>query len=246
MMAKTTETNQRSWNASRYEAWVSAFGPPEVEAGRIISKPQHPVRRILPFLGTPEAKRICSIQGSHGRVAVALAIMGADVHVIDFAEDNRRYATELATAANVSIDYVLCDIIQAASLDLPYKFDALVLELGILHYHQDIEQFFSIMRHLIAEDGVLILNEFHPLQRKLYWKDGPQDYFSVDMVEADVPNPDTVGASLGKCLYRFWTLSEIFTALMKNGFQIVQFEEHPDWEDQKLPGTFTVLAQTSR
>lgn len=242
-MTNTTQINQKSWNASRYGAWVSAFGLPDVEAGRIISNPQHPVRRILPFLGTPEAKRICSVQGSHGRVAVALAILGAKVHVIDFAEENRRYATELATAANVSIDYVLCDIMQAASLDLPYRFDALVLELGILHYHQDIDQFFLIMRHLVADDGVLILNEFHPLQRKLHWKDGPQDYFSADLVEADVPNPDTVGVSLGKCLYRFWTLGEIFTALISNGFQIVQFEEHPDWEDHKLPGTFTVLAQ---
>lgn len=106
----------------------------------------YPIQRsrygALPFLGTPQAKRICSVQGLHGRVAVALAAMGADVHVIDFAEENRRYATELADAANVSINYMLCDIMEARSLDLPYKFDVLVLELGILHYHQSIDHFF--------------------------------------------------------------------------------------------------------
>lgn len=245
MMTNTTEDNQKSWNAERYDAWVSAFGPADVEAGRIISNPQHPIRRILPFLGTPKEKRICSVQGSHGRVAVALAALGADVHVIDFAEENRRYAIELATAANVSIDYLICDIMEASSLDLPHKFDALVLELGILHYHQNINQFFSVMRYLIADDGALVLNEFHPTQRKLYWEDGPQDYFFPDLVEANVPTPDAAGASLNKCQYRFWTLGEIFTALLKNGFHITQFEEHPDWANQKLPGTFTLLAHAS-
>jgi 2-polyprenyl-3-methyl-5-hydroxy-6-metoxy-1,4-benzoquinol methylase len=245
MKANTTYTNQKSWNAKRYDAWVSAYGSVDIEAKRILSNPEYPIRRILPLLGAPEAKRICSVQGSHGRVAVALAAMGADVHVIDFAEENRRYATELSAAACVSINYVLCDIMEANSLDLPYKFDALVLELGILHYHQNIDQFFAVMRDLVADDGMLILNEFHPVQRKLNWKDGPQDYFFADLVEADVPNPDGDGTSLGKCQYRFWTMGEILNALIGGGFRIALFEEHPDWEDCKQPGTFTVLAHAA-
>ena len=124
----------------------------------------------------------------------------------------------------------------------PHKFDALILELGILHYHQDIERFFEVMRHLIAPNGVLILNEFHPVQRKLFWEVGPQDYFSGDLKEADVPNPDESGTSLGKCHYRFWTLGETLNAMIKNGFRIAQLDEFPDLENDRIPGTYTILA----
>ena len=42
----------------------------------------------------------------------------------------------------------------------------LVLELGILRYHQDLDLFFAVMRKLAVRGGTLVLNEFHPLQRK--------------------------------------------------------------------------------
>lgn len=113
------------------------------------------------------------MQGSHGRIAVALALTGAQVQVIDFSEENRRFATELAKAAGVSIDYAVCDILKGDSIDLRFDYDVLILELGILHYHQDIEQFFDVMRKLIKSGGTLLLNEFHPVQRKLYWEKGP-------------------------------------------------------------------------
>lgn len=237
-----TEKNRKAWNNSRYDVWVTAFDGVGVEAQRIVSNPEHPIRRISPYLGALEGKRICSVQGSHGRVAVALAVLGAKVHVIDFSEENRRFATDLAKAANVSIDYTVCDILEADSLDLPHKFDALVLELGILHYHQDIERFFTVMRNLVKDSGLLFLNEFHPVQRKLFWACGPQNYFSNKLVEADVPNPDAEGASLGKCQYRFWTMGQVITAVINNGFTIVRFDEHPDWSNSAIPGTFTLLA----
>ena len=77
MNNKLTETNRKAWNASRYDAWIVAFGSADIEAQRIVSNPEHPLRRILPYLGALEGKRICSVQGSHGRVAVALAVLGA-------------------------------------------------------------------------------------------------------------------------------------------------------------------------
>ena len=237
-----TENNRKVWNTGRYDAWDSAFGSAHVEAQRILSNPEHPIRRITPYLGPLEAKRVCSVQGSHGRVAVSLAVLGADVQVIDFSEENRRFAMELAEAANVSIEYAVCDILEADSLDLPHKFDALVLELGILHYHQDIDRFFTVMRNLVADGGMMFLNEFHPLQRKLYWAEGPKDYFCDVLVEADVPNPDAMGPSLGKCHYRFWTMGQILTAVINSGFTIARFDEHPDWNNSEIPGTFSLLA----
>lgn len=238
-----TEANRQAWNAGRYQAWVSAFDSPEVEARRIVADPGHVLRRLLPNLGSVLGRRICSVQGSHGRVAVALSCLGANVVVLDFAEENRRFALELAASAGVEIDYVLCDVLKAKALGRHRQFDVLVLELGILHYHQDLNLFFSVMRELSDDGGILLLNEFHPVQRKLYWPDGPQDYFHTGLIEADVPNPTHDIESLGTCLYRFWTLGEIVTAIVKAGFIIESLVEYPDWVNQTVPGSFTLVAR---
>lgn len=236
-----TEANRAAWNAHRFAAWTRAYGTPESEAARIVADPGQVLRRISSHIGSVAGQRICHVQGSHGRMAVALALNGAAVTVIDFAEENRRFALALAAAAGVKIEYVLGDIMQAG--DLARAFDLLVLELGVLHYHQDIERFFAVMRRLSASGGKLVLNEFHPAQRKLFWPQAPRDYFHAQLVEADVPNPDAAGDSLGRCLYRFWTLGEIVTAAIGAGFRITRLDEHPDRMDGTIPGTFTLVAE---
>lgn len=237
-----TEANRRAWNAGRFDAWLSAFGSIEDEAARIVADPQVALRRILPYLGNVSGKRVCNVQGSHGRLAVALARLGATVTVIDFSEENQRFALGLAEAARVKIDYAVCDVMDAGSLRRAHDFDVLVLELGILHYHQDLIGFFEVMRQLAADGCTLLLNEFHPVQRKLFWTDGPHDYFSAELVEADVPSPASDGKSLGTCIYRFWTMADILTAVIQAGFTLERLEEHPDWSDAKIPGSFTLVA----
>lgn len=241
-MSDATERNRAAWNAGRYAAWVEALGAPAEEAARIVANPSHTPRRVLPHLGEVRRQRICHLQGSHGRIATSLARLGAEVTVIDFAEENRRYALQLAEAAGVSIDYRLCDVMQAGGLGLDGTFDALVLELGVFHYHQDLDGFFAVVAALVRPGGRLVVNEFHPVQRKLFQPGAPRDYFRSDLLVAEVPNPTADGRTLGNCAYRHWTLGEIVTAAIAAGFQIERLEEHPDWTDATIPGTFTLVA----
>ena len=74
--------------------------------------------------------------------------------------------------AGVSVDYVVCDMMKAGSRDLPRHFDTLALELGILHDHQNLDNFFTVLRHLTADDDLFLLNEFHPIQRTLFGQTG--------------------------------------------------------------------------
>ena len=240
------DLNRDAWNAERYDAWVGAIGTPEAEARVLLADPAYKLRRLLPHLGDVMGKRICSVQGSNGRVAVAFALLGGDVTVLDFAEENRRYALQLAAAAGVEIDYRLCDVIEAGALGLE-PFDAVVMELGILHYHQDLDRFFVVMAGLAAPGGLLVLNEFHPVQRKLFPRsaNGTNDYFRAELVMGEAPNPTGDGRSLGQCALRFWTLGEIVTAVIEAGFRVMRLEEHPDWTDPLIPGTFTLVATRS-
>lgn len=238
------ERNRTAWNAGRYESWVRGDGPPERLAAEIAADPKHVLRRLLPHLGDVAGKRICALQGSRGKAAVALALLGAMVTVIDFAEENRRYALELAAAAGVTLDYRVADSILADTLGLE-RFDATVMELGVLHYHQDIARFFGVVAALTMPGGTMVLNEFHPVQRKLFGGLGgaPPNYFHADLVIDDVPNPVRDGPRLGQCAYRFWTLGEALTAILGARFTIEAFEELPAWDDPRLPGMFTVKAR---
>jgi 2-polyprenyl-3-methyl-5-hydroxy-6-metoxy-1,4-benzoquinol methylase len=238
------DRNREAWNAGRYEAWVGAMGTPEAEARVIAADPRHKLRRLLPHMGEVAGQRVCSVQGSNGRVAVALALLGAEAAVLDFAEENRRYALELASAAGVAIDYRLGDVIEAGGLGLA-PFDWVVMELGILHYHQDIVRFFQVMAQLAKPGGRLLLNEFHPVERKLLGPSAvqPADYFRSGLVVGDVPNPTGDGRSLGTCVMRGWTLGEIVTAAIDGGWRIERLEEHPGWTcDATIPGIFTLVA----
>lgn len=243
-MSDVRDANREAWNAGRYDAWVAAMGDPAQEALRVAADPRHVLRRLIGHLGEIAGKRIASIQGSHGRVATALALLGAEATVIDFAEENRRYALALADAAGVRIGYEVADVMEAAALGLP-PFDALVLELGVLHYHQDLTAFFQVTARLCAPGARLVLNEFHPVERKLFhdFGDAPRDYFDTALVTGEVPNPVADGASLGTCVYRFWTLAEVVTAPLAAGFRLTALEEHPDWTDPKIPGTYTLVAE---
>jgi len=245
--ADVMQANRAAWNAARYEAWQEALGAPADEAARLQADPARAARRVLPHLGPIAGKRICNVQGSHGRLAVSLALLGAQVTIIDFAEDNRRYAAELASAAQVRLDYVLSDIMAAADLGLG-EFDALVMELGILHYHLDIAAFFRVMGRLCGEGAALVLHEFHPVQRKLFQSYPGQapDYFSADLVRAPVPDPTGQDRVLGECQYRFWTLGEVLGAALGAGFRLKTFEEHPDWTDPHIPGAYTLAADWRR
>jgi 2-polyprenyl-3-methyl-5-hydroxy-6-metoxy-1,4-benzoquinol methylase len=240
------DLNREAWNAERYDAWVSAMGSPEVEARTLVADPAYKLRRLLPHLGEVAGQRICSIQGSNGRVAVALALLGAEVTVLDFAEDNRRYALELAAAAGVTIDYRLGDVIEAGSLGLDGTFDALVMELGILHYHHDLARFFAVMAALAQPGGRMVLNEFHPVERKLFTAPSVlHDYFSGDVVTSPVPDPTGQGRDLGQCALRFWTLGDVVTTAIGAGFVVERLEELPSWSDPTIPGMFTLVAVKS-
>ncbi len=233
--------NREAWNAGRYEAWVAAYGPPEAEARVLAGDPAHKLRRLLPHMGDVAGRRICNVQGSSGRVAVALALLGAEATVLDFAEENRRYALELAAAARVAIDYRLGDVMDAGSLGLA-PFDCLVMELGILHYHQDLVAFFGVMADLLAPGGGLVLNEFHPVRMKLRQPGASGDYFDSEPFVGDVPNPTGGPERLGQCTLRHWTLGEVVTAAIEAGFVVEKLIELPDWDDPKFPGMYTLVA----
>jgi len=241
-----SKQNRIAWEAQPYQAWVVAHGAPNDAAQVLLQDPKRKLRRILPHLNNPKGERIANPLGSHGRVAVALALLGADVTVFDISAPNERYAIELAKCANVSIEYVVGDFLETAS-HYDHEFDRVVMELGILHYFNNLDDLVRVVRLLLKLKGTVVLTDFHPLLKKaIHIHDGRVelggDYFSTDVLESSTPYEVFLNETLPTCLIRRWTLGEIVTAFAQNGFRINKLIEEPSIEASHLPGTFTLVA----
>ena len=154
---------------------------------KLMEDPMREVDQYLPYIQSPKGKRIINLLGSKGNKAVALALLGADVTVVDISASNAKYANELADAAGVSIQYVVSDVLH---VQLSESFDIVLLELGVLHYFLDLKPLFKIAT-LLKQDGMLILRDYHPVYTKLLGVDHPSfqangNYFDEELIEDDV------------------------------------------------------------
>lgn len=72
-----------------------------------------------------------------------------------------------------------------------------------------------------------------------------RSYFSTEIFEGEMAHArfydEEIRKSIPKCSYRKYTISKIINSMLRNGFSLKQFDEHPSWEDERLPGEFTAI-----
>ena len=243
------EQNRLAWEYDAYNFWVKQSGTPEERAKKDVDNPQAMLKHFFQYFDSFEGERIANICGSCGKKAVPLALLGAAVTVFDISESNKRYACEVASAAATHIDYVVGDVLQTDMLLYGEAFDVVFMEGGVLHYFHDINQFMNIMFRLLRKGGKMICSDFHPFQKifdVLQFGRPSMSYFSTDIVEGEMAHarfyPDEIRAQFPLCSYRRYNLSEIINAVIRNGFSISRFDEHPAWTNVNLPGEFTIVA----
>ncbi|TCZ80952.1 class I SAM-dependent methyltransferase [Paenibacillus albiflavus] len=260
---ETLQINKDAWNSSTFQAWINRFGTPEAAAHKLKSDPVKGVGRLYQHIGASDDKQaIINLLGSNGMKAVALAILGHQVTVVDFSIENQAYATELAREAGVEIKYLLSDVLQMPQEELRSSYDTVLMENGILHYFQNMEPLFAVVSKLLSVGGRLILQDFHPVSTKLISSKGTTanirkhkvtgDYFDTALVEKEVAYSKYLQANSSneessKVLLRQWTLGEIVTAIASQGLCIKVLDEQPnlssDVFDKGIPKTFTIIAE---
>lgn len=256
---ETSQQNKESWNSGAYQAWINRFGQPPEAAMKIKHDPKKRIGKALDFFGDVKDKKIANLLGSNGNKAVALALLGANVTVVDFSSENEKYALEIADAAGVPIQYVLSDVLELPAEMLTGDFDIVYMEHGILHYFKDLEALFKVVHALLHPGGVLVLQDFHPVTTKLISSRGTTanirkhkvtgDYFDTSLEEKEISFSKFVNDSsqTQKVLLRNWTLGEIVTSIASNRLCIKVLEELPnqssDVFDKGIPKTFTIVAE---
>ncbi|WP_142287938.1 bifunctional 2-polyprenyl-6-hydroxyphenol methylase/3-demethylubiquinol 3-O-methyltransferase UbiG, partial [Bacillus sp. S1-R5C1-FB] len=117
-----------------------------------------------PSIPSLKCTHLLSLLASKDHKVVAVALLGADVTVVDSPSSKAKYANEFADPAGVSIAYVVSDVLH---VQLSESFDIVLLELGVLHYFLDLKQLFQKIANLLKQDGTLNLRDSHPVYPKL-------------------------------------------------------------------------------
>lgn len=241
--------HKKAWEYNAYEFWCKSSGLPSERAKKDIENPKGMLRKYAQYFDSFEGVKVANICGSCGKKAIPLAILGSQVTIFDISNDNKRYALEVAKSANVNIDFEVCDILEIDMKKYSNYFDVVFMEGGILHYFHNIDEFMEIMYSLLKKGGKMICSDFHPFTKimdALELQQPTMSYFSQEIFEGEMAHArffdDAIREQMPKCSYRKYTLSEIINSIIKNGFEIKQFDEHPSWTNERVPGEFTIIA----
>jgi 2-polyprenyl-3-methyl-5-hydroxy-6-metoxy-1,4-benzoquinol methylase len=253
------DNNQISWNSDTYSAWIERFGTPDEIARKILDNPFKMLSSLKEHFVDIKGKKILNIMGSNGIKGVALAVLGADVTIVDFSEENRKYALEVAASAKVRINYIPSDILEIGKYIGNNTFDIEFAEMGILHYFNDLKPFMKIVYEMLKDNGRFIVKDFHPFSTKLLTYRGSTakvrkykvtgDYFDTGLEKVEVAFSKFLQSDDDKkyAYIRKWTLGEIVTAIAESGLIICSLKEEPnqssDVFDKGIPKTFTIVSR---
>ncbi|MGG4153221.1 class I SAM-dependent methyltransferase [Peribacillus muralis] len=249
-----TIENEQAWNQNNYLALVNRYGEPVEVAAKIKQNPKWRLHPFYKYIGEAKDKKITHLMGSNGVKAVALAILGASVTVVDFSRENAAFAMELAIGAGVTIDYIVSDVLSLPEEHVSGNQDLVLMELGVLHYLIDLQPLFEKIKEMLRPGGQFILHEFHPISTKLITSTGKKhkvagNYFAPAIENNEVAfskhMPDEEKGGLSKVVQRKWTIGELITAIGQSGLVIKVLEEEPNHKihDIGIPKTYTLVAE---
>ena len=264
------ESNRRAWNEGAQ--FYTAGNAERLEALGNQQSNLHPIERqnLLRYGDFSSwCHRAIHLQCASGEDTLSLLIEGAqEVVGIDFSENMIQNAQATTKELGWNATWHCCDVVQAPEA-LNGTADLLYTGRGAICWLMDIDAWAQTVQRLMKPGGVLSLLEdhpaafmFHPESEKLevdpeisffnYWetsKGWPESYIG-----------DGTGIPAVKQaakFERFWTISEVITALLKAGLRLVHFGEHnttywdsfpklsPD-ERTRIPLSYSLLAEKPR
>lgn len=250
MQERLVKANKIAWETKAYDAWIRQYGTPVELAKTLRQTGAYNLRYWLKYIGDPAGKRVLNLLGSHGRKAIALALQGAEVTVVDLSAENQRYALEVAAAAGVPLDYICSDALSIPNEEQLGQFDFVLMEFGVLHYFSDLHAIFDVVRRRLRTNGRFLLTDFHPFARA--WATSSNltkpsgNYFEKGIKECDVAFakllPEEEREGLGKVLACSWTVGDILSAAGAAGLFIRAFEEIPSSQSPNVPEFYTLAA----
>ncbi len=182
----------------------------------------------LDLLGDVSGKRILHLQCHFGQDTLSLARMGAKVCGVDMSSAAIAQARELSHELGLDAEFVESNVLELQNHHKG-QYDMVFTSYGTITWLPDLDQWASVVNHFLKPGGQFIIAEFHPFMWSFdddltqiyynYFNDGVISYDEEGTYadrEVDIKNTAYV-----------WnhSLSEVFTALRKQGLTIDVFQE---------------------
>ncbi len=218
--------NRRAWNA--------AGGEPDDAPSQARS-----VLRALAGLSLDlEGRDVLNLQCGAGHDAVALARMGARVTGLDFSSAQLGAARGLAEREGVELALVEADIHSLAAHVEAERFDCVLALGGVLCWVADLDRWAGGIRHVLKPRGSFVVYDVHPVAAILENVRGSlrpaRSYFGSAGGTPRVTtwrhlrNPRGAPPPPQQITTWDWSLSAIFTALLRAGLELSEFVELPE------------------
>lgn len=218
------EENKRSWNKRTAVHKDSAFY--DLDS---FKKGKSSLNKIeLEELGDVKGKNLLHLQCHFGMDTMSWAREGAICTGVDLSDEAVKLAREINAELKLNAEFVCCNVYDLKE-HLDKKFDIVFTSYGTIGWLPDLDAWAAIISHFLKPGGVFYIADFHPA---LWMMDDNFEYIKYSYFNAEVITEETSGTYTDRdapirSTEHGWnhSFSEIITALLKHGLQIVQFNE---------------------
>lgn len=179
-------------------------------------------------VGDVKGKSLLHLQCHFGQDTLSWARLGAKATGVDISPVAIAKAKSLNEQLQLDATFLESDI-YALSEKLAQQYDIVFTSYGTIIWLPDLDRWAQVIAQALAPNGIFYIADFHPTLMLLNF-DNHQieyDYFNKGVIEETQTHTYT-GQPLPEPIKEyFWqhSLSEIMQALLKNGLQIVDFQE---------------------
>lgn len=185
----------------------------------------------LEALGDVRGKKLLHLQCHFGQDTLSWARLGAQVTGVDLSDEAIALARQLNQELGLDAAFVCCNV-----YDLPQhlagQFDLVFTSYGVLGWLPDLARWAQVVAHFLKPGGTFFLAEFHPVvwmfnnsftqvQYSYFNNGGP-------IIEESTGTYTDRNAPIQYKEYSWnHSLSEVLEPLLRQGLQLVRFQELP-------------------
>ena len=220
------EANRESWNKRTAVHKDSAFYDLEAFKNGMLS-----LNKIeMEELGDVSGRSLLHLQCHFGMDTMSWQRLGANCTGVDLSDE----AINLARSINdeLQLDTVfICSNIYDLRENLDGQFDIVFTSYGTIGWLPDLDKWAGIIAHFLKPGGTFYIADFHPALWMMdeHFKYIKYNYFNTSVIEEENVGTYTDKDAPIRSKEYSWNhpFSEIFSALIKNGLTIEQFNEFP-------------------
>ena len=228
-MNEMTESNRKGWDGLA-EAHYKNY-----HIDRLLSGEPLLDDLVRTEVGDVAGKSLVHLLCHIGSDTLSWALLGAKVTGVDISPVALTCARKLADRMGVEAEFIESDVMELMT-KTSAKYDIVFSSLGVLCWLPDIDVYARTVRHLLKDDGLFYLHEFHPFVNAIMDDAGSMggdavqgDYFRKQVWKFDdMGDYVDLNIKIPHSSYEWnWTLGEVVTACCNAGLRIEFLREYP-------------------